>query len=219
MKLPGFARIPFVGVVILLAAGCALAPGASPTPTLATVSSPSSTIAPPSATPTGQPPATTMVVPSAPSQPSGSAEPTASDNEPEAPPNGEIHLPDGTGVPGYQGSWCYDSACADIIAPDADLPIIAVNSQRAELTFLLAETHPFAYWNVRYASDENQYPMIELATGGTYQDVDVVPPTDAPHLTGFSFSGLPKGTWRLQVNIQFAGARGDAGYLWWAKVT
>jgi len=146
------------------------------------------------------------------------AAPIATDYEQPAPPVGELELPDRAAVAGYLGTWCYASACADIIPPNkADLPLIDV-SGGADLTFTLAETHPFAYWTVDYALEQGDGSASRLDEGGSYVDPDMAPATSPPELSTFTFESPPAGDWVLEVRLQFAGGLGDARYYWRAVV-
>lgn len=187
----------------MLLASCALA-GASPSPNPPTSRPASPTAVPPAPTASAQP------------IPTATAAPTATDYEQPAPPLGELTLPDGSAIPGYQGTWCYDGACADVIPPDkADLPQIDTSAD-ADLSFTLAATHPFAYWTVDYALEQDDDSTIRLDEGGTYVDPDVSPAASPPALTTFTFEGPPAGDWVIQVRLQFAGGLGDTRYYWHA---
>jgi hypothetical protein len=121
-------------------------------------------------------------------------------------------------VTGFQGSWCYDRGCLDVIPPDkADLPPIEV-PKNAALTFNLAETHPFVYWKVDYAPEQDVYPFTKLEEGGIYVDPDIGPATSPPKLTTFSFDAPPAGNWVLAVHLQFPDELGGTVYYWHAVV-
>lgn len=189
---------------LLLLASCAVA-GASPSPRPPTSQPASPTAAPPAATATAHPIPTTTLAP------------TATDYEQQAPPLGELTLPDGLVVPGFQGSWCYDRGCLDTIPPaKARLPRIETSSD-SELTFTLAATHPFAYWRVDYGSKQDG-PTTRLAEGGTYQDTDAAPTASVQELTSFTFDVPPAGDWWLTIHVQFPRDLGATVYYWHAVV-
>jgi hypothetical protein len=189
---------------LLLLASCALA-GASPSANPPTSRPASVTALPPGPTATARP------IPTA-------TAPPATDYEQPAPPLGKLELPDGAAVPGYQGSWCYDETCADIIPPaKAGLPLIDL-SDDAVLIFTLAESHPFAYWTVDYSPDQGDDSPTSLAEGGTYVDPDMAPATSPPELSTFTFDAPPAGDWVLAVRVQFHGGLGDTRYYWHAVV-
>lgn len=189
----------------MLLASCAVA-GASPSPRPPTSQPASPTAAPPAATATAHPISTTTLAP------------TATDYEQQAPPLGELTLPDGLVVPGFQGSWCYNRGCLDLIPPDkADLPPIDL-PPAAALTFNLAETHPFVYWKADYAAEQDVYPATKLTEGGTYIDSDQNPPTSTPLLSTFTFDVPPAGDWVLAVHLQFPDGLGGTVYYWHATV-
>lgn len=144
--------------------------------------------------------------------------PTATDYEQPAPPIGELRPADGTVVPGHQGSWCYDRGCLDTIPPaKAQLPRIDISFD-SELTFRLAATHPFAYWKVDYAAEQDVYPFTKLDEGGSYVDPDMGPATSPPELTAFFFDAPPAGNWVLTVHVQFPRDLGATVYYWHAVV-
>jgi hypothetical protein len=184
--------------------------GASPSPNPPTSQPASPTALAPAPTPTvdAAPTATAQLIPTA------TQAPAATDFEQSAPPLGELELPDRAAVAGYLGTWCYDGACADIIPPDkADLPLIDVPGG-ADLTFTLADTHPFVYWTVDYAAEQDDGTATMLAEGGSYVDPDMASATSPPELTTFNFEAPPAGDWVLGVNLQFAAGLGDAVYFW-----
>jgi hypothetical protein len=161
------------------------------------------------------PPAPTATTPPV---PTATAAPTATDQEQPAPPLGELRLPDAAAVPGLQGTWCYDRGCADVIPPEkGDLPQVDTSAE-AELSFTLADTHPFVYWTVEYAPERDDDSTTRLDEGGSYVDPDVSPATSAPELTTFTFEGPPTGDWVIEVRLQFAGGLGDTRYYWHAVV-
>jgi len=190
---------------LLLLASCTIV-GASPSPPSVTPQPVQPTISPPRPTTTAEP------------SPTGTAAPNATDHEQQAPPLGELRLPDGAVVPGLQGSWCYDRGCLDAIPPErVDLPRIDTQSD-VLLTFTLAETHPFAYWRVDYAPEQDDESTIRLDEGGTYVDPDVSPATSAPEWTTFTFQPPPAGDWVLTVHLSFPGVLGGTVYYWHAVV-
>src|SRR5688572_23361992 len=193
-----------VGALLLLTS-CAMA-GASPTP-----NPPSSRPASPTALPVAST-ATARPIPSA------TPAATASGLEQPAPPLGELEPIGGGPVPGYQGSWCYDDACAEIIPPDkAGLPLVDAPAD-AVLSFTLADSHPFAYWTVDYSPEQDDDSPTRLAEGGAYIDPDMAPATNPPELSTFTFVPPPTGDWALAVRIQFAEGLGDTRYYWHAAV-
>ena len=205
MKLPVFARIPFVVcVAMLLAAGCALSPGGSPTPPPTAVSSQSPPATAPPATPTIQPPPTPTQAHATPT-----AEPTETEGTP--PPIGSLTSGTET-VAGSPGSYCYLDTCADLPAwpPKADLPEIA-GSRDGELSFALGDTIRFVEWRASYAATSNG-ETTELGGGPSGFDPDAVPTTPWPELSSVSFSSPPSGNWVLYVRVGFT--EGDASYAW-----
>jgi hypothetical protein len=199
---PTLKPLSAVGALLLLAS-CAMV-GASPSP-----NPPTSRPASPTALPSG-PTATAGLIPTV-------TAPPATDSESPAPPVGELGPAGDVAVPGYQGSWCYEDACADIIPPDkADLPVLDAPAD-AMVTFTLADSHPFAYWTVDYSSEQDDSPT-RLAEGGIYVDPDMAPTTNPPELSTFNVVAPPTGDWVVAVRIQFAEGRGDTRFYWHAVV-
>lgn len=208
-----------VALLAALGAGCVPVTGGLPTdqPAATETLSPTTATAPPSPTAT---PATTPTAPS--------AAPTAAASIPastagEAPPLAELRAAGGPLVPGKQGSWCYASACADIVVGPADaLPEIRLPEVGALIELALPAPHRFVYWRAVYrdAEDETAEEMV-LAEGGSRPDPDVVQPsgsTPPSELTSVAFEGPPSGSWVLRISLAFAGGLGDAAYYWHAVV-
>ncbi len=201
-------------VVTAVAAGCSYA-GEESVPTARSSTAPPT--APPTASPTPSPAAAT----DSPAVASPTSSPTAPSTEthsvPAPPPIAEIQSPSGDDVSGQQGSWCYDGACGDVPAfPREDLPLLALADGEASLAFVLSDSHPFSYWSVSYAADQDA-AYTELASGGEYFDPDLSDATPGPMISTFGFDPPPSGDWLLNVSLQF-GDRGDAVYSWHALV-
>ena len=128
------------------------------------------------------------------------------------PPTGEMVLPDADIVEGHRGSWCYDSACADLPAlPKSSMPLVRIGP-RESLTFRLAEGHEFGYASASYSADNDSADAHVLSTVGV-SDPDSLP-TAAPPLSIFEFEGPPRGDWALVVFVHFPKNGGDASYYW-----
>ncbi|CAN5773935.1 hypothetical protein BH24CHL5_BH24CHL5_06970 [soil metagenome] len=88
----------------------------------------------------------------------------------------------------------------------------------AQMTFVLADSHPFTYWQAAYSIGDDEAPAEALDSGGVEFDPDLSTHTPGPNLSTFDFSGPPAGEWRLEIRLQFADSRGSAVYYWHAIV-
>lgn len=226
-----------VALLSLVAASCATPPaGSSPpsgsAPSSSTTATPTplvvantpiatraATAPPPVATPPVDPP---TVAPTQPASLPPPASPTPSADA--EPPTAQLRLPDGSLVSGKLGSWCYGTACADIIlGPIEQLPRLQLTKAGDELELLLPTPHRFVYWRAQYgASADGDAPLKLLAEGGVpYPDPDEaqpMPASPAPELASAVFRAPPSGSWLLRVQISFAGSQGSAPYYWHAIV-
>lgn len=196
MKLPELVRIP---LVVLLMSACSLAPVAQPT---------SNPVSPATATPT----ATVVAVATA-TAPPATHDPTPTES---VPPRGFLRADDDP-VEGQLGSWCYEASCADSPAfPKSTLPAFDTKPG-ISLTFEFAEGDAFAFVRVRYSTESDLEPVMDLASGGTYVEPDTTA-TQGPLLTSFTFGAPPRGDWVLDISVQFPGELGNAPYSWHATV-
>jgi hypothetical protein len=142
----------------------------------------------------------------------------------EPPPIARVEATGGDPVEGRLGSWCYGSACADVIpGPTALQPTLELAGPGAEIEHSLQTPYRFVHWRVVYAVDPDEYPGTILAEGGErYPDPDGPPPppgaTPIPELESAAFAGPPTGFWLLAVHLSFADELGDAVYYWHAVV-
>lgn len=217
----------------LLVGACATPPAAS-SPSSTTAASTSPISSPPVATPistrppTAPPPVATptLATPAlAPTEPASTPPPTSpTPGANEEPPTAQLRLSDGSLVSGKLGSWCYGTACADIIlGPIEQLPRFQLTRAGGELEVSLPPPHRFVYWRAQYGSStDGGTPLELLAEGGVpYPDPDVVQPTPAspaPKLASASFGAPPSGSWLLRVELSFAEGQGSAPYYWHAIV-
>jgi hypothetical protein len=169
---------------------------------------------PASPSPMASPQATQAPTPTATATPSGTAMPSPTEDDlPPGLPVGEIAEDGQAAVYGHQGSWCYDGACLDGPGlPKDDLPLLEASASDVQLTFSLAETHPFTHWAASYAADEDE-ESTPLASGGESYDPYVSAATPGPWITTFDFESPPSGDWVLRVFLQF-GDRGDSTTTW-----
>jgi hypothetical protein len=129
----------------------------------------------------------------------------------------------GSAVTGRLGSWCYGSACADVIPGPANLQPLLELPAAAQLELELPAPHRFVHWRVLYRdADDDDAPMEILAEGGArYPDPDEVAPTSQTppsELAAVTLPAPPAGDWLLQVQLEFAGQLGNASYYWHATV-
>ncbi|CAN5568501.1 hypothetical protein BH23CHL6_BH23CHL6_06760 [soil metagenome] len=214
----------------LLVGSCA-APPVGSSPASSTTSSPTPLVVAntPLATPapTPAPPVATPVVtpPVAPTEPASVPPPaSATPSFAAEPPTAQLRLPDGSLVSGKLASWCYGTACADIIlGPIEQLPKLQLTKAGDELELSLPTPHRFVYWRAQYGSSaEGDAPLELLAEGGVpYPDPDEAQPepaSPAPELASAVFRAPPSGSWILRVQVSFAGGAGNAPYYWHAVV-
>lgn len=194
-----------LGLLLSLAlAGCGSS-GSPPTP-----GAPSATALPTSAGPTA------TAAPSATAAPTAAvtATPTAAatDAEPAAPAVGSLAVEGSPGVPGRQGSWCYDGACLDGPPGPKQMLSLIETAAGAPFAFSIPESHPFNEWSVAYRSRIDDQPTL-LASGGAPYDPDLASATLGPLMTDFTFDGPPSGDWIVTASLQFAG-HGSSVYYW-----
>jgi len=188
--------IAFVG-------GCALAPGATQTPS-----------APPAATPTAQPSQIPTASPTrAPGTPTPSPVPTAtpqaaascppSSDGPLVPAIASLQAPEASAVAAVLGSYDYCETSADGLPPAAaSLSALRLESRMSELTVYLPDRTPFVGWR------------------GTYTDVADgrdVPAGDADFtapVASTTFRGPTMGEWLLSLTLDFGPDVGSATYYW-----
>jgi hypothetical protein len=195
-------------LIASLLGACGLAPSGGRPTADAGGTAPAPTVSP------GEPDAAS-ISPAPPSTLPGIATPTH-ENEP---PLAQLAPVDGSAVTGRLGSWCYGSACADVIPGPANLqPLLELPA--AELELALPAPHRFVYWRVLYRDADDDAPMEILAEGGArYPDPDEVaatPQTPLPELAAVTLPAPPAGDWLLQVQLEFAGQLGNASYYWHA---
>jgi hypothetical protein len=195
MKLPALALIP---LVVLLLAGCSVAPGGKATPTAPAVA-------------TASPAAVVSASPSSTAS-TASPEPSRTPEPPfPVPPRG-ILASGATSVEGWTGSYCWQTVCADAegLPPKAELP--QVTARDDPLEFSLSDGATFTRWTVMYGAGNANSDLTILDQGGAPSDPDAETQSTPPDLHTFEFDSPPTGDWTLTVSVEFPG--GDLSYAW-----
>ena len=178
-----------------LAVACAI--GAPPSPTASSaVNSP----APPAWTPTSTAPPAPDDTPPPSSGPTTVAAATAAVATATPPgnssvPGGQLSAGAGSGVAGWQGSYCWQKSCLDMAGPPAQGALPAVQAGvGSELRFAVDSGPGVFYdWHVDYAAANGQ--PKPLASGDPF-DPDANQ-TDPPMKEYVTFTAPPAGDWTL----------------------
>jgi hypothetical protein len=191
MKLPALTSTL---LLTLMLASCSLAPAAGPTAGPPT---------PPS--PPVSPPTSPDAVPDITTDPTLYPQATQ-----PPPPSASLN-----GIEGWQGSYCWLGACADMAQlPFRDeLPVVDADAS-GELQLSLLNGATFVTWTVTYGEGEDD--MSVLDRGGEPFDPDAMPEQSPVAINSTAVAAPPEGDWIVQATVHFPG--GDLSYAWHVTV-
>lgn len=183
--------------------GCALAPGATPTPSPPPAATPT---AQPSPTPTASPtlvPATPTTTPVPTASPQAGASCPPSSAGPLVPATASLQAPEASAVAAVLGSYDYCETSADGLPPAAaSLSPLRLESRMSELTVYVPDGTPFVGWRGGYT---------DVADG---RDVPAGDGDFTAPVTRATFRGPTMGEWLLSLTLEFGPDVGSATYYW-----